>query len=277
MEQLAALFNSEDLIAYKSGLSSLPIYALDNQKASSLQFFCLNPLKTQGKLEVDNIACYRNILIEMDKGSIEEQWKLIERSEIPWTTCVYSGGKSLHFIISIKEGIDSLSYYTRLAKVICKALDADTSVVNPNRLTRLAGGVRQDNNVLQELIEVRKQITLPELLAWRFLHAPKKLRKSMDKIEDELTKLEFARLNAEAAPDEPKTILPNIYRDMVETGALHPDTTSRHQSLVKFGVWLKENWHKPEEIEELLIAAQTALGIDGRTKDLQNLVKWLKI
>lgn len=273
-EQLAALFDEDDIIALKEHLDSLPSYLTGRIEA---QFFCINPLKGPGKLVTENIAKYRNILIEMDNGTIEEQWLKVEGAKLPWTTCVYSGGKSLHFIISLDDGIDDVRYYNNIAKIISEALGADTSTTNPNRLSRLAGSLREDNNVEQELIEVRERSSLKKLLDWMYFIAPKELRDKMAKIQERIMKEQLAALVKPAEDVGAKTVLPRIYADMLETGALHPECTSRHQSLVKFGVWLKDNWHAPDEVEELLMRAQVSLGIADREKDLTNLLKWLKL
>lgn len=271
--QLAALFREGEVVGSKVSLLSLPTY----DPTASCRFFCINPLKQAGKLELENIAEYRNILVEMDTGSIEEQWKHIEGSKLPWTTCVYSGGKSLHFIISVEDGLGTLEFYNKIALIICKALGADTSTINPNRLSRLAGSVREDTGLEQELVEVRKSIRFADLLNWRYIEAPLKLRKAMDKIDDELTAKWFnQQLAAKTPVDEANssTTMPPVYVAMLREGALHPETTSRHQSLVKFAVWLKEHWHEPENIPCILEEASVSLGIDGRG-DVEGIMKWL--
>jgi hypothetical protein len=263
--QLAALFQQGSIIGFKDELVSIPTYIEQGQ-----QFFCINPLKEQGKLDLANVSEYKNILVEMDSGTIEEQWLHIEASKLPWTTCVYSGGKSLHFIISFCDPIESLEQYNKVALIVCKSLGADTSTVNPNRLSRLANSVR-DNNVVQELIEVRSQVSYKEFLNWRFGLAPVELIKKMNKIDEELTKKWFdVKLRAEGA----RNVLPHIYKNMMESGDMHPECNSRHQSLVKFAIWLKHNWENKGEIEEMLAKAESSLGISGRG-DLEGIMKWM--
>lgn len=267
--QLAALFNQDDIVALKQDLTSLPSY-----EPSGQQFFCINPLKQPGKLVTENIAQYRNILIEMDSGTLEEQWLKIETSLLPWTTCTYSGGKSLHFIICIEEGVDDLRYYNNLARIISEALGADTSTTNPNRLSRLAGAYRE-GGAEQELVEVRARTSLKKLLDWMYSVAPKELRTNMAKIQERIMKEQLAALiKQDEPPEDAKTILPNIYKAMLEEGALHPNCTSRHQSLLKFAVWLKENWHAQDEVVALLEQAETSLGLSGRG-DLRGILKYV--
>lgn len=113
-----------------------------------------------------NVTAYRNFLCEFDKGTIEEQAALIESSGLPYATLVYSGGKSLHAIISLETPVQSKQEYARIAKAIYAKLgDAvDKSNCNPSRFTRLPDAIR--GSVKQKLFSVRSRISLEQLLAW---------------------------------------------------------------------------------------------------------------
>lgn len=270
-KQLAALFTVDSIQGFRQDVTLPAEYTPVSQ-----QFFCINPLKERGRLTIENIAEYRNILVEMDTGSIEEQWKKVEEAKLPWTTCVYSGGKSLHFIVSVIGGLKSLEFYTDIASVLVEGLGADMSSVNPNRLSRLAGSVREDTGLEQELVEVRRAITLNDMLLY-FRTCPPKYAKLFEAIQNRRTRERFDRMLNEqlAANSTGRDKLPRIYQDMVDTGAVHPEAGgSRHKSLVKFAVWLRDNWHDPNEVPALVTKAFEALGT-GRYKDLDGVLSWL--
>lgn len=128
----------------------------------SMQFFAINPLQTSRK--DSNVTVFRNILLEFDQGSREEQLKQLEG--VPYSTLVWSGGKSHHAIISLKTPcVDRREYDTIIRHIYAKLPMADKSVKNPSRLSRVPGSIR-DNGKLQELLEVRGQINTEQLSTW---------------------------------------------------------------------------------------------------------------
>lgn len=131
------------------------------------QFFVINPLKDSRR--DDNVTAFRNILVEFDKLSIKEQHKLIERSGLPYSTLVYSGGKSLHVIISLETPLQSKEAYKALAKQIYKKLGGadvvDDKTSNPSRFSRAPDAIR-DNGVRQDLLEVRARVPNQLLYDW---------------------------------------------------------------------------------------------------------------
>ena len=269
--QLAALFDETDIIGFKQSLSSPVTYQPDGQ-----QFFFLNPLKQviygKGAGEASNIATYRNILIEWDNPemTIERQWGRALETEMPWTTCTYSGGKSLHFIISLVDPIKSAEEYINTAKLLMRVMESDMSMSNPNRISRLAGSTR-DNGILQELVEVREgRVTQAELFKWLQYHP--KIAKKTDKVMREIAE-ERAEAQYRDVSKGPRTVLPEIYRKMLEEGAMHPETNSRHESLLKFAAWIKNNWHNEAELEELLQRAADSMGI-GHRNDAKSIARY---
>lgn len=125
-------------------------------------FFAINSLI--GSRKDSNVGCFRNILLEFDSGSPEEQLKTLE--EVPHTTLVWSGGKSHHAIISLEEPCQNRAEYDALIRRIYAKLPmADKSVKNPSRLSRTPGAIR-DNGNLQYLVYVKNRITRAELDAW---------------------------------------------------------------------------------------------------------------
>lgn len=263
-KQLAALFKKDEIIALKHTFNSLVSYEPNGQ-----QFFCVNPIKQPGSNKLENIASYRNILIEFDNMSQKEQWKKVEKMQLPWTTCVFSGKKSLHFIVSIEDEFKDEPEYRFYAEILTSLLKSDDSCINANRLSRLAGSVREDTGNVQELIEVRRPILKQELVNWgSLLHGSK-----WNKIKEGIVKREQFKEGRVQLDTELKTILPKIYQDMVEHGVKHPECETRHDSLKKFLVWLANNWYDETMIEEFLNRAANAMGIGDRN-DVEGLMRW---
>ncbi len=248
----AALFDADDIVVSKESVA-----APASEFTATHQFFCINPMERISTLK-ENVTKFRNILVEFDELDPMDQWYLItEQLELPFTTCTYSGGNSLHFIISLTSEITS-GEYTELVGLLYKAIgnNIDGKCGNPNRLSRLPGAVRGDT--IQELIEVRARVPIEELIGWiAKWGVPKE------------TNWQKVRKHVEG-----KRELPGIYKDVLEGRAMHPEARTRHDSLVKLGVWINNNGYTEEELEEMLEAAESAWGLTGRG-DASSIYKWL--
>lgn len=147
-------------------------------------WFCLNPLDaTQDKNPSQewhradkprradcNVTAYRNILVEMDKTPLAEQEAIVRELGLPFSTKVFSGGKSYHFIVSLSEPCQDLEDYRDLAKRIYAVFGGkntvDVSNGNPSRLTRFPGAYRVETGNQQTLLEVRNRVSRSELEKW---------------------------------------------------------------------------------------------------------------
>ena len=106
----------------------------------------VNPMQPSGS-KAEEVAEYRHTLIENDKAPIELQWAVAIASELPISSVVHSGGKSLHLSVKVDAKGDFTEYNRRraLAKQALERFEgyeADNKTKDPARLTRLAGGVR---------------------------------------------------------------------------------------------------------------------------------------
>lgn len=113
-----------------------------------------------------NVTCFRNILIEFDEIPLEKQLEFVKGAALPYTTAVFSGSKSIHFIISLEEPLTDLNEYNLIVKTLyyiikSKGATPDTKCKNPSRLTRFPGYIR--NGKEQELLEVRGRVSKEEL------------------------------------------------------------------------------------------------------------------
>jgi hypothetical protein len=123
------------------------------------QFFSINPL--MNKRADANVVALRNFLIEFDDISKEEQLKALEH--VPYSTLVWSGGKSYHAIISLDEPLaDRAAYNEVVQRLQAKLPDMDKATSNPSRFSRLPGAIR-DNGNEQKLMELRSRVSLEAL------------------------------------------------------------------------------------------------------------------
>lgn len=162
---LDVLFDSTDhlCIGYTPYDTAIePISHLDISKLIErrAQFVALNPLKPGSTRRDSNVEIFRNVVIEIDEGSLDSQAELIEARRVPYTTAVYSGGKSLHVVISLEIPMTTREEYDELvADIYACVPEADPTCKNPSRFTRLGGVVREKNNIEQTILDIRDRVT----------------------------------------------------------------------------------------------------------------------
>ncbi len=137
-------------------------YWSETWESPDAQFFCINPIMLTRK--DGSVTVLRNILIEFDNLSLEEQAALAY--SIPFSTVTYSGSKSFHYIISLEEPCANITEYKRLIKRIqAKLPGMDTSTSNPSRLSRTPEAIR-DNGVKQALHHISTRVSKEILETW---------------------------------------------------------------------------------------------------------------
>ncbi len=142
------------------GTSVLPVSV--GRQTTTAQYFSINPLESNRR--DDNVIVFRNVLLEFDHGTREEQAKLLY--EVPHSTLVWSGGKSHHAIISLETPVKTRAEYDHLVRRIYdKVPGIDKSVKNPSRLTRVPN-VMRDNGNMQELLAVNSRCKMDYLESW---------------------------------------------------------------------------------------------------------------
>lgn len=128
------------------------------------QFVSINPLK--GTRADANVTKYRNILLEFDKISLDEQLKIIK--SVPYSTLTFSGGKSYHAIISLATPLPSEDEYRLVVKTLYNKLKEhgpDNANINPSRFTRAPEAIR-DTGAVQRLIAAPGRIDNEEFFQW---------------------------------------------------------------------------------------------------------------
>jgi hypothetical protein len=136
---------------------------METYPSDELKLVALNPI--QGWR--DDASCYkfRNFLIEMDYGPLPEQLAYIKKLEMPYSAIVFSGGKSLHFLISVAEDFKDEKSYRKVAEWILAIVTlADQNTKNPSRSIRIPGAKRDES--MQALVELVGPVANSSLGAW---------------------------------------------------------------------------------------------------------------
>lgn len=162
LEFLQTLFNEGEKVCYSSTPFGTFAWSLESWRPDDV-YFSINPLL--GARADSNVGAYRNILLEFDSISLDEQKEIIK--EIPYSTLVYSGGKSLHAIISLSQPCETPQSYRMLVERIYKKYpQADKANKNPSRFSRLGGQFRPDTEKLQTILDLRPRLTTEQLEKW---------------------------------------------------------------------------------------------------------------
>lgn len=137
----------------------------------SAEFFVINPIR-EGRSD-SNVTAHRNILVEIDDMSLRDQVKHLKELNMPFSTMVYSGGKSFHYIISLEEPLSNKEIYEFLVRWIYNIIAsidpnkyADTQNKNPSRLSRFPNAIREETGRLQKLIYLKGRVKTDDLLSW---------------------------------------------------------------------------------------------------------------
>lgn len=123
----------------------------------------INPIK--GARKDDNVTAFRTFMVELDVGSTKDQFEYIKSKNMPYSACVFSGGKSLHYAITLDQDLPSYKIWRFYAEWILRCVErADQQTKNPSRGIRMAGNLRDGN--LMNLVDYRGPVSLDALKAW---------------------------------------------------------------------------------------------------------------
>lgn len=143
-------------------------------------FFCINSLHkdrdlnpTQdwhnpnvGRRSDANVSSFSSFLLEIDSLPLSDQIPYVQSLGIPYTSCVFSGSKSHHFIITLQEPLKTYDEYMAVSRRLHKlCTKADPSTKNPSRLSRLPFRVRPETGLEQKLLYLGDRIPNDKLLA----------------------------------------------------------------------------------------------------------------
>lgn len=158
--------------------SSPNVYATEPKAQSEVStndtFLTINPVV--GGRKTENVTSFRTFLLEIDPTGwdnmtdrerafeLESQRKRL--SEIPHSAYVYSGNKSLHFLIVLDKPlvVTEYKFYARWIKSAVKDLDPCAS--SPVVSVRVPGHLRKDTGNYQGLGDIKGRISKNELHDW---------------------------------------------------------------------------------------------------------------
>jgi hypothetical protein len=147
-------------------ISLNPLYGdMDNDPETSL---LLSARSDRGRRADINVSTFRNFLVEMDEVPLKKQWPIIRDCGLPFSTSVFSGNKSIHFVISLADPCVDKIEYDVIAQMIYRAVPAkiDYACKIPSHLTRNPEIMRTDTKKEQRLLELRKRVSKQEILNW---------------------------------------------------------------------------------------------------------------
>jgi hypothetical protein len=184
---MSVLFDENELFCAGDMYSteSFPVFPV----STGFQYFTVNPLggkqlgntrETFPTRKDSNVSVFRNFVFEMDEIELHEQEQLLNSIDIPFSSIIYSGGKSLHAIISLENPLElapgereSINAYKAVWKSIAAYIDlyaaeiglvgpgvsvVDPSCSNPSRFTRYPNSYREDKGKVQDVKHVGQRI-----------------------------------------------------------------------------------------------------------------------
>ena len=176
------LFEKDEYTCFTDAVNGRNIYLARRQgNKADFQYFSINPIEQGKTRSKHNVSCFKNILIEIDqdlegnKISRATQKKMLTKLAVPYSTLVWSAGKSYHAIISLSEPFEDIVEYEQAVKAVYRVLQKnqvwnDESVKDAARLSRAAGAIRIGAKEIQEVESVRSQITRKEFDEWLAVH-----------------------------------------------------------------------------------------------------------
>jgi hypothetical protein len=191
------LFNKGEWTSFGDDPFSTKTYpAIETGSKSKYEFFVINPL-VKGSTRADsNVETYRNFLFEIDEYKVGDEWvpvpkkiqaTIIHKCGLPYSTCVDTAGKSLHWIVSledsdfIKDKVEYTAMWKAVQSIINKTAEElgypnikiDNSTKNPSRFSRAAEAVRTykiKTPAVQPLKKIKGRIHSDEIALWLESH-----------------------------------------------------------------------------------------------------------
>ncbi|MBX7232057.1 MAG: hypothetical protein K1X29_08220 [Bdellovibrionales bacterium] len=156
---------------------------------SDINLISINPIN--GFRNDANVTAFRSFLIEVDNLPLDQQRAYIEdQLKVPASSCVFSGGKSYHYLITLSEDLPSVAayrFYSEWILNICSLADQNTK--NPSRQTRFPGNIRFDG-LKQDLIFLKNRVGQEELFRWMCQHEDKR---PVSQIKRQIVPVAFAK------------------------------------------------------------------------------------
>ena len=265
MEFFNTLFNENENVCFGRTLYDTAASPV-NKVPRNCEFFTLNPIRTRRKGE--DVTAFRNILIELDKDSIKKQLNRIKKIGVPYTSLVFSGGKSIHCIISLEQPLKDREEFTRYILLAWTAYGfkkIDKNCKDPARFTRFPNSVRVDTGKIQELLELKERIPNELFLNW--CKSQLGSNKFMELYYPPIKPIYRIAYNT-------KLWMSKATTELIENGTTNE--TSRHEAFVKAVVQLKKTGYEDDNIYELLANRFEEMIPERNIRELKDIIKWAK-
>jgi hypothetical protein len=244
---LSILFNPDEATCYGNLYANEVKTAYEAGQGNN-NFISLNPM--EGRRSDVNVTSHRNFLVELDDGSTtSQQLRLADDLGLPYSTAVWSGGKSVHFVIAMEQEVEAYEWRSLAAALIASVPGADPSTKNPSRFTRLPDQFREDKQAMQTLLRARGRVSVETVREYCKPHIVQDLpplRENYNKIMG---------LNGILAL-HPMSI--SFLR------GTHPCDRGRNNALFITSCDLRDHSYELEEAEEMLLKAAYQYGLDDR-------------
>jgi len=159
------LFDEGDKVCVSKNPYETKSVSLDEANTDHC-YVTLNPLKEGTKRSDKSVSKFRNFLLEFDELPTGKQKAYVDSIDLPYSTCVFSGNKSYHFVVSLEEPLADRAEYDHIVRWLYAAVaGVDESCKNPSRFTRLGGGTHQ-NEARQTLVSTTKRVSIHDLVVW---------------------------------------------------------------------------------------------------------------
>jgi hypothetical protein len=217
------LFDADELTVFGDNIyATKPSKAIANGVKEERPFFVINPIRPGKTRSIDGVKLFRNFMFEIDNDMdgntvpLEKQKEIVTAAQLPWSTCIYSGGKSLHWIVSLEEPVgDAVEYriwwlmmesiLNSKAKAMGLNLKFDGNVKDPSRFSRAAGAVRIDRKQIQTLQGVRGRQANAAVIKWFTANAV-----TFEEFTPKPTEYEIGQINQDADDVEKFEFVKNI-------------------------------------------------------------------
>lgn len=183
---LELLFDSHETVC-----SSPTVYATHSKSqfyvSTDDAFLTVNPVN--GYRRVADVTAFRSFLIEVDPKQWDQlsehersqvlnfQKTYIERSGLPFSACIFSGNKSLHYLVVLDEPFRDYEDYKFYFRWLANILDEiDVQAGNAIAGVRVPGHLRQETGKLQKLEFIGRRIFKSDFLVFLEKHADSKPR-----------------------------------------------------------------------------------------------------
>ncbi|MBX9766965.1 MAG: hypothetical protein K2X47_06820 [Bdellovibrionales bacterium] len=185
---LSLIFDEDETVCSSSTVFATPSKSQSEVSAEDA-FLTINPVK--GFRRLADVTAFRSFLVEIDpkgwdqvdaheqKRLLEWQTEYIRRSGLPYSASIFSGNKSIHFLVVLDEPFQNHDEYKFHFRWLSNILgEVDVQAGNAIIGVRVPGHVRSDTGKMQRLDCVKGRVPREEFLAFLEKHSDARPRVS---------------------------------------------------------------------------------------------------